>query len=346
MILTVTCNPALDWAITVDELRAGAMNRTSAEHLSMGGKGVNVAWILRQLGLDAQATGFRAGVTGAALDAGLSKLDIPFDFIELPAGETRINVKLKQPRECAPGSARDEAEAAGATSAADTSQGTTLEETEINARGPRVTEAALTKLFGKVEALESGDMLVLSGSLAVGCDTMLYSDLVERAAKRDVRTTVDATGETLLAALSDGPFLIKPNAAELAEIAACDESDRETLLTQAVYLARRGARYVLVSCGGDGAFLVDADGPLAQAKAPKGTLVNSVGAGDSMVAGFLAGIAGVELPESDVAAAADDASYALRMAIACGSATAFSADLATRAEIANLLPTVEVEKLR
>lgn len=324
MIYTVTCNPALDYVMRVDAFSEGATNRSTGEALSAGGKGINVSMVLRELGQPSVALGFVAGFTGDAIAAALDAAGIAHDFVRLPHGTTRINVKMKREQAC----------------------GGVLE-TELNGRGPQVDAAAVDALAAKVAGLDEGDTLILSGSAPAGADASLYRTLAEAAAQRGARTVVDATGDLLLNALPARPFLIKPNNEELAELSGCGPHDREALVAAAAGLAQRGARFVLVSCGGDGAFLADADGLVAQAQAPAGTLVNSVGAGDSMVAGFVAGYEGATAaaagdgPAASASAPLHDARHALALGVAAGSATAFSLGLATRADIAALRVTVE-----
>lgn len=321
MFLTVTCNPALDWMMRLPAFAEGATNRSAADDLSYGGKGVNVATMLHRFGQDACASGFIAGTTGTALVEGVEAAGVPCDFVRLDAGQTRINVKMKRPR--ADGS---------------------LEETEINGRGPEVGPADIGALCRRIERLSSGDWLVLSGSLAPGCKTGLYADLAAAAAECGARCVVDTTGTALTEALAARPFLVKPNNHELAELAGCDAADEAAVVAAAQNMARAGARFVLVSCGAAGALLVDGEGLIARGAAPAGTLVNSVGAGDSMVAGFLAGLAGASLSGCEpLCPGADDVVYALRLGLAAGSATAFSPSLASAGQVAGLLPVTSVE---
>ncbi len=321
MFLTVTCNPALDWMMRLPAFAEGVTNRSAADDLSYGGKGVNVATMLHRFGQDACASGFIAGTTGTALVEGVEAAGVPCDFVRLDAGQTRINVKMKRPR--ADGS---------------------LEETEINGCGPAVGPVAIATLRRRIERLGSDDCLVLSGSLAPGCPADLYADLAAAAAEHGARCVVDTTGAALTEALAARPFLVKPNNHELAELAGCDAADEVAVVAAARDLARAGARFVLVSCGAAGALLVDAKGLIARGAAPAGALVNSVGAGDSMVAGFLAGLAGASLPGCEsLCPGADDAVYALRLGLAAGSATAFSPSLASAGQVSDLLPVTFVE---
>lgn len=217
-----------------------------------------------------------------------------------------------------------------------------LSETEVNGKGPEVDSAALVKLEQWISSLNEGDVLILSGSLAPGMEAGCYASWVRAAKQRGAEVVVDTTGAALVEALPEQPLLIKPNNDEIAELAGCDPRDRAALIDAACSLASRGPRFVLVSCGGDGAFLVDAKGLVAQASAPHGTLVNSVGAGDSMVAGFVAGWTGQLSPAISEKLPEDPAKRALALGVACGSATAFSEGLATGAAIEALLSHVEV----
>lgn len=295
MIYTVTFNPALDYAMRVDRFETGETNRSSEEYIQYGGKGINVSVVLSRLGVPTVALGFVSGFTGDALTELVQAEGVTTDFIRLQAGMTRINVKLK----------------------GDT-------ESEINAGGPAVDAQALDALFAKLDSLQVGDTLVLAGSLARGVPRDMYARMIARLAGRGVRFVVDATGDTLKAVLPFAPFLIKPNLRELEELCGTTICDTDGVIAAARELQKAGAQNVLVSLGKDGAVLVDADGAVHTVPAHKGTPVNTVGAGDSMVAGFLAGI---------------DKGYAYALALgnAAGGATAFSASLATKEQIENLL---------
>lgn len=293
MIYTVTFNPALDYVMQVPSLLPGGTNRALGEELQAGGKGINVSYILGQLGQESVALGFLAGDVGELLHQRVEKLGVKTDFIFLPAGETRINVKVK-------GQA----------------------ETELNGRGPDIPPQSLETLYAKLDALKEGDTLVLSGSVPVSLSGHTYEDILKRLFGRGVRCVVDATGELLLNTLPCRPFLVKPNHRELGELVGRElaADDIPSLSAAAQELRRKGAENVLVSLGKHGALLAAADGEIYVQKTPTGTLKNSVGAGDSTVAGFLT---------------AWDKGYAeaLRLAVAAGSATAFSLGLATKAEI-------------
>lgn len=295
MIYTVTVNPSLDYAMEVDKLILGRTNRSKNEQISFGGKGINVSAILTALGVDNIALGFVAGFTGEALERAVCQSGIRCDFIRLREGMTRINVKLK-----------------GQT------------ETEINASGPSIYPEALEVFLSKLDRLGEGDTLVLAGSLPPSLPRDLYRQILARLSSRGIRFVVDATGEMLLSTLPYRPFLIKPNRHELEEIVGSPLSDDCAIAHAARTLQAKGAQNVLVSLGGDGAILLDEFGMIHRAYAVGGPAVNTVGAGDSMVAGFLVG-------------SAVDYDYALRLGTAAGGATAQSMELATKEEILALL---------
>ncbi len=297
MIYTVTFNPALDYVVRMDALALGQVNRTASEDVQLGGKGINVSWVLRELGQENVALGFVAGFTGKAIEDGLAAKGVATDFIHLPAGLTRINVKLK----------------AG-------------EETEINGKGPDISAEALEELLCKLDALGEGDVLVLAGSIPASMPSDVYESILARLEGKKVLCAVDATRDLLVNVLKYKPFLIKPNNHELGEIFGRVLTTDEEIRECAEKLQQQGARNVLVSMAGDGAMLLDENGGCHRLAAYKGKVKNSVGAGDSMVAGFLAGY----LDTGDYA-------YALRVGSAAGSATAFSDVLATRPEIEALL---------
>ncbi len=295
MFYTVTFNPALDYIVRVDELRLGQTNRSSYDEIQFGGKGINVSFVLSQLGVPSVALGFVAGFTGDELIRAVEKCGIRADFIRLPNGNTRINVKIK----------------------GDT-------ETEINTSGPDIPRSAVDELLAKLDLLQAGDTLVLSGSVPPSLLSSIYKEILVRLQNKGVRTVVDAAGQLLLNVLPHQPFLIKPNLDELCEIVGEPIQTEEKIIEAAKLLREKGARNVLVSLGADGAILVDEYGEVLKAKAEKITAVNTVGAGDSMIAGFLAGV---------------DKGYdhALRLGLAAGTATAASSALATAEEILNFL---------
>ena len=297
MIYTVTFNPALDYVVWMDTLRPGEINRTQNEAIQYGGKGINVSTVLTALGVDNVALGFLAGFTGRALEEGLRSQGIHSDFIWLPEGLTRINVKVKGGKE-----------------------------TEINGRGPTVDAAALRALQDKLDRLEAGDILVISGSVPAALSHDVYEQILARLEDRGIQFVVDTTRDLLCSALPYHPFLIKPNNLELGEVFGKTPTTDTEIRHCAAQLQEKGARNVLVSMAGDGSLLLDERGGCYRLGVPKGTVRNSVGAGDSMVAGFLAGW----LEKGDYA-------YAQRLGAAAGSATAFSDGLATREAVMTLL---------
>ena len=298
MIYTLTLNPAIDYVVQLDHpLTSGAINRTHAEVFQFGGKGINVSNVLRTLGHPTTALGFIAGFTGLGLEEELQKLGLATDFIRLPEGNTRINMKIK-------GS----------------------EETEINGSGPSIPEEALCQLFYQLDKLVSGDVLVLSGSAPKSVSADIYASILRRLTDKAIATVVDASGPLLTKTLPHHPFLIKPNRQELEELFCTTLSSDEEILSCARKLQIQGARNVLVSLAGQGALLLDEAGKVHRKPCPSGQIVNSVGAGDSMVAGFIAGWLQT-----------GDYDYALRLGIAAGSATAFSLGLADKAAIDALL---------
>ena len=298
MIYTVTFNPCLDYVVNVDTLTLGAVNRVSRETVMAGGKGVNVSIVLKNLGHASCAWGFLAGFTGDEIARRLRDMGIDTDFISVREGMSRINVKVKA-----------------------------AEETEINGIGPAITEADVEALYAKIDQLTADDILIVSGSVPATMPGDIYERILARLDGRGVRIVVDATRDLLVNVLPYHPFLIKPNNHELGEIFDVVLTTREDVVPYAKKLQERGARNVLVSMAGEGAVLVTEDGDVIESPSPKGTVVNSVGAGDSMVAGFVAGYL-----ESD-------GSYeqAFRMGVCTGSASAFSLGLATRDQVEELL---------
>lgn len=297
MVYTVTLNPALDYVIHIEDFQTGEINRTQREEIQFGGKGINVSTVLTRLGVENTALGFLAGFTGQALAEGMRKNGIQTDFIWLTEGLTRINVKIK----------------AG-------------EETELNGRGPVIPSAALDELFQKLDRLQSGDVLDLSGSIPASLPDDIYQQILRQLEGRGILTVVDAAGELLCAALPYRPFLIKPNHHELGEIFGQTPVTDQELTACAKKLQKQGARNVLVSMAGEGSLLLDETGACHRLGVPRGTVRNSVGAGDSMVAGFLAGWLKT-----------GDYETAHRMGAAAGSAAAFSDGLATEAKVLALL---------
>lgn len=291
MIYTVTLNPAIDYVVSLNgTLQPGAMNRSCGDAIQYGGKGINVSTVLRTLGCDSVILGFAAGFTGSALEQGLRDAGLTTRFIRLPKGNTRINVKVRA-----------------------------AEETEINGTGPEVSGADTEKLYAQLDTLEAGDTLVLSGSIPKGLTDTAYEAILARLAGKGIRTVIDAAGPLLTNALKHRPFLIKPNLPELTQITGILPQSDTGIAACAKQLQKMGAKNVLVSMAGDGALLLDENGSVHRIGCPKGNVVNSVGAGDSMVAGFLAGF----LQTGDYA-------YALKLGTACGSGTAFSLGLADK----------------
>ena len=299
MIYTVTLNPALDYVIQVDHFKPGQINRNKSENIYFGGKGINVSCILRELGFDSTALGFIAGFTGKALSDGLVNMGIVSDFITAESGMTRINVKMKSD-----------------------------EETEINGTGPLISGENFEELKNRIRKLTSGDTLVLSGSIPSCMASDTYEKIIE-CLNEDVRLVVDAEKDLLLKVLKYRPFLIKPNNLELGAMFNTKIKDEEEIVFYAKKLQEQGARNVLVSMAKDGAILLDENGKVSRMGVAKGTVVNSVGAGDSMVAGFLAGYLET-----------GDYEYALKLGTACGGATAFHSGLATKEEIEGVLQTL------
>ncbi|MCI9349305.1 MAG: 1-phosphofructokinase [Oscillibacter sp.] len=299
MVYTVTFNPALDYVLHMDHFQTGGLNRTQSEEIHCGGKGVNVSTVLKNLGVENVALGFLAGFTGQALESGLQKAGIRSDFIWLQTGMTRVNVKIKSGLE-----------------------------TEINNPGPAIPPQALEGLFQKLDQLRPGDIIVLAGSIPDPHPEEIYRRLFTRLEGRGVLAVVDAAGKLLRTVLPFHPFLIKPNLQELGDLFGerLESKNRTEILNRAKQLQAWGAQNVLVSMAGDGSLLLDGDGGSHWLGVPPGTVRNSVGAGDSMVAGFLAGWL-------------RDGSYntAHRMGAAAGSATAFSNGLASKTEILALL---------
>lgn len=304
IIYTITFNPALDYVITVDHFETGVVNRTKEEHVNYGGKGLNVSVILQELGYANKALGFIAGFTGKEIERGAKKeLGVETDFIEVKEGLSRINVKMRSDNE-----------------------------TEINGMGPCITKEDVAKLFSQLEALQEGDILVCSGSIPGSIDNDIYERILEKLTPKGVECVVDATGDLLMKVLPYHPFLVKPNNHELGEIYGVELKTKEDIIAYAKKMQEDGAKNVLVSMAGDGSLLVDAQGIVHQMGVCKGKVKNSVGAGDSMVAGFVAGY----LKNHDY-------HEALQLATACGGATAFSYALATKEYIEEMLQQLRGE---
>lgn len=297
MIYTVTFNPSLDYIVTVDNLQLGAVNRTNQEIINPGGKGVNVSMVLHNLGYKSTALGFRAGFTGREIARLMEEQEIQSEFIEVDAGISRINVKVRSE-----------------------------EESEINGMGPDIGEADIQKLYKQLEQLADGDTLVLAGSIPATMPETMYRDIMERLSGKKLQIVVDATKDLLMNVLKYHPFMIKPNNHELGEIYGVKLNTREEVIPYARKLQEDGARNVLISMAGEGAVLLTEDGNVYQSEAPKGKVKNSVGAGDSMVAGFVAGYM-----------ASQDYEQAFYMGVCTGSASAFSDGMATKEAVHELL---------
>lgn len=301
MIYTVTFNPAIDYVVHLDgALKLDAVNRNASEEYQFGGKGINVSNVLRELGFDTVALGFVAGFTGDGLENGLREMGLKTDFIHVAQGMTRVNVKVKA-----------------------------TEETEINGIGPVITDEDMKKLYAQLDTIKSGDTLVLSGSIPTCLPSDTYEKIMAHLEGREILIAVDATRDLLVKVLKYHPFLIKPNNHELGEIFGKVLKTDEEIIECAAKLQEMGGRNILVSMAGDGALLLDENGVSHRIGCPKGKVQNSVGAGDSMVAGFLAGCLET-----------GDYGYALKLGTATGSATAFSLGLATKAEVESLLATL------
>lgn len=298
MIYTVTLNPSIDYVVRLDELTLGITNRTTSEEYYIGGKGINVSYVLAELGMESTALGFVAGFTGEAIKKELNNPMIKADFITLRDGISRINVKIKAGKE-----------------------------TEINCQGPHIEEDELEQLFKKIDEIKSGDTIIIAGNVPNTLPDDVYERIIERLGDKEVRIVVDATQKLLINSLKYKPFLIKPNRQELSEIFNTEVESDEDVIKYAKELQKMGAKNVLVSLGGDGALLVDENGEVNKQGIIKGyKVLNTVGSGDSMVAGFVAG----SIEKNDYA-------YALKLGSACGNATAYLAGLATREKIDELL---------
>lgn len=308
MIYTVTFNPSLDYFVSVEQFSLGRTNRTSKETLRPGGKGINVSTVLKNIGFESIALGFIGGFTGEEIVKRLADTGVRSDFIELPEGTSRINVKLLS-----------------------------IDGTEINGCGPCIKERELQRFLDRINELQSGDVIILSGSIPDSLSDEIYGTIVGVLASRDILTVVDATGSLLMNAIPHKPFLIKPNKAELEAVFGKKLQKREEIIDCACKLQEMGAENVLVSLGAEGAILIAKNGKRYSAVAPKGQLINSVGAGDSMVAGFMAGW----LEKGDYR-------HAFRMGVAAGSASAFSDELASKEAIlmmCDAIAEVECEEL-
>ena len=297
MVYTVTFNPSVDYIVSVNDFELGMTNRTASELMLPGGKGINVSIVLGNLGIANIALGFMAGFTGDEIVRMLEQAGVQSDFIKLEHGISRINLKLKN-----------------------------IDGTEINGQGPDIGQQQIDQLMGKLDQLNTDDVLVLAGSIPSSMPDDIYQQILKRLSDKNMTIAVDATKDLLLNVLEYHPFLIKPNNHELGEIFHTIINDKDDVVKYAKRMQEKGARNVLVSMAGDGAVLVTEDGQEFRADAPKGKLVNSVGAGDSMVAGFIYGYL-------------NGGSYAdaFRYGVCTGSASAFSEELATKEEVLALM---------
>lgn len=306
MIYTITLNPAIDYVVKADNIKEGSVNRAYETSVAAGGKGINVSAVLKNLGIYTIATGFIAGFTGNEVERLIKLTGCRTDFIKLSDGMTRINVKLKS-----------------------------LKETDINANGPEIKKADITKLYEKLRALSSDDILVMAGSSTKSLGDTIYKEICCAVSQQHVKIVVDAEKNLLLNTLPFNPFLIKPNNHELCRMFGIPYTcDKDTIIKYSLKLQDLGAENVLISMAGHGAILVTEDRQAYFAQSPEGKVINSVGAGDSMVAGFLAGYT-----ESN------DYVEAFRTGIAAGSASAFSENLCPKEDMQRLLPLIKVEKL-
>ena len=300
MIYTITFNPALDYIVKMDEFNLGNVNRCNNEFVYAGGKGINVSIVLNNLGVKTKALGLIAGFTGDEKERRVREFGCDTEFIKLKEGMSRINVKIK----------------------ADV-------ESEINGGGPDISSEALEKLYAKLDTLTTGDILVLAGSIPKTMPTDIYERIMERLQEKDVKFIVDTTGESLLKVLKYNPFLIKPNHHELGELFGVKLNSKEEVIEYAKKLKDMGAQNVIISMAGDGAVLIDSNGDVITSNVPKGVVKNSVGAGDSMVAGFIAGYLNSEKVEDG-----------FKLGVATGSASAFSEGLATKEYVYQLLKEI------
>lgn len=301
MIYTITFNPALDYIVKMDEFNLGNVNRSNNEFVYAGGKGINVSIVLNNLGVKSKALGFIAGFTGEEIERRVREFGCDTEFIKLKEGMSRINVKIK----------------------ADV-------ESEINGGGPNISSDALEELYKKLDTLTVGDILVLAGSIPKTMPTDVYERIMERLQEKNIKFIVDTTGESLLKVLKYNPFLIKPNHHELGELFGVKLNSKEEIIEYAKKLKDMGAQNVIISMAGDGAILIDSNGGVTTSNVPKGVVKNSVGAGDSMVAGFIAGYLDSEKIEDG-----------FKLGVATGSASAFSEGLATKDYVYELLEQVK-----
>ena len=299
MIYTVTFNPAIDYIAEINELKKNEINRTTSEKILAGGKGINVSVVLKNLGIESVALGFIGGFTGQEIKRKVEEFGIKTDFVYIPEKFSRINVKLQT-----------------------NVNGKIVEETAINGEGPKITEQEIDEFMRKIEKIEQDDFIVLAGSVSRNMNDDIYEKICSKVKEKGAKIVADATGKLLVNVLKHKPFLIKPNKHELEEIFEKQMETDEEIVSYARKLQEMGAENVLISMDKDGAILITKDKKLLYSEAPKGKVVNSVGSGDSMVAGFITGFLTYK-----------DYEKALKLGIASGSASAFSENLATKDEI-------------
>ena len=297
MIYTVTLNPSLDYVVDVDDFELGRTNRAVSERLYAGGKGINVSFVLKNLGFESTALGFSAGFTGEEIKKQIQERGITENLITVLNGQSRINIKLRG-----------------------------QQETEINGMGPDIEKEHIQQLLKKLSVLSPGDYLILAGSVPMKINDTIYYDILKTLDKKGIKAVVDTTGDLLLNVLKYHPFLIKPNIHELSELFSTEIKPKEEVVQYGLKLQDMGAQNVIVSMAGDGAVFICENGEIYKSEAPKGVVKNSVGAGDSMVAGFLAGFCETK-----------DFAKAFKMGVCTGSASAFSEDLATKEQVRQVM---------
>ena len=304
MIYTVTVNPSIDYIVQLNELTLGEVNRMDYDNKLPGGKGINVSRILKELGLDNTAWGFLGGFTGEFVKEALEKTGLKTNFTPIKA-DTRINVKIKAQAE-----------------------------TEINGRGPELTKEEIAAFTAQFDKLTADDVVIFAGSLVPSLSDDFYFDLIKVIRQKGAQFVIDTTGESLLKTLPENPLVIKPNNHELAELFGVELNSIDDIVKYGKKLLEMGAKHVLISMAGDGGLMITKD-KVYRSYAPKGTVINSVGAGDSMIGGF-----------TGTYAKTKDPLEAFRYGLACGSATAFSEDLADANKINEILPMIEIEEYK
>ena len=304
MIYTVTVNPSIDYIVQLNELTLGEVNRMDYDNKLPGGKGINVSRILKELGLDNTAWGFLGGFTGEFVKEALEKTGLKTNFTPIKA-DTRINVKIKAQAE-----------------------------TEINGRGPELTKEEIATFTAQFDKLTADDVVIFAGSLVPSLSDDFYFDLIKVIRQKGAQFVIDTTGESLLKTLPENPLVVKPNNHELAELFGVKLNSIDDIVKYGKKLLEMGAQHVLISMAGDGGLMITKD-KVYRSYAPKGTVINSVGAGDSMIGGF-----------TGTYAKTKDPLEAFRYGLACGSATAFSEDLADADKINEILPMIEIEEYK